>query len=282
VLVIYDGFLTSVFGATIGKLIAGIRVQKLDGSYPDFGLAVRRAFKVLVSGNWLYMFYPVLQLLLWPRLHKDFKETRTTSWDEKAGTVVIQMSLNKTRDLIVGIVGLICLCSTLLVFQFIKQMNKSYIRNVATDQNKISGASGASIESSKNGISGTSGTQGNKNTSTKPAKELSGYENRAWSGNMFDQFDPESVIEKMAKERIPQMSNPRVWQAVKSWQMNYIKYFKNDPSPALYNAVDTVLEGLKDGKGVCVSSPVYLSKEESPPFMPDGGYMLRSDCDNER
>lgn len=282
VLVIYDGLLTSVFGATIGKMIAGIRVQKFDGIYPDFGLAHRRAFNVFVSGNWLYMGYPVLQLLLWPRLHKEFKKTGTTTWDEKAGTVVIQASLNKIRDLIVGIVGLICLCSTLLLVQLIKQQNKSYIREVATDQAKISGANGASTGSSNTGISDANDTQENKKTSTKPKKELFGYEKRAWSGNMFDQFDPESVIEKKAKERIPQMSNQRVWQAVKSWQMNYIQYFKDDPSPALYKAVDDVLEGLKDGKGVCVSSPVYISKEHAPPIMPDGGYMLRSDCDNER
>lgn len=170
VLVIYDGLLTSVFGATIGKMIAGIRVQKVDGSYPDFGLAVRRAFNVLVSGNWLYTFYPVSQLFLWPRLYKEFKKTGTTTWDEKAGTVVIQMSLNKTRDLIVGIVGLICLCSTLLVFQFIKQMNKSYIREVATDQTKISGASGASIESSKR----NKPAAGNEKAGSAPQKETRG------------------------------------------------------------------------------------------------------------
>lgn len=97
VLVIYDGLLTSVFGATIGKMISGIRVQKLDGSYPDFGLALRRGYNVLVSGNWLYTFYPVSQLFLWPRLHKKFKETGTTSWDAKAGTEVIRISNNEFR-----------------------------------------------------------------------------------------------------------------------------------------------------------------------------------------
>ena len=128
VLVIYDGLLTSVFGATIGKMIAGIRVQKLDGSYPDFGLALRRAYNVLVSGNWLYMFYPVSQLFLWPRLHKEFKKTGTTSWDEKAGTEVIRTSNNEFRRFLAGALGVLCFISTLLIVQVIKQLNKKVIR----------------------------------------------------------------------------------------------------------------------------------------------------------
>ncbi len=53
----YKIFFIGKFGATPGKMVAGIKVIRPDGSAPGFGLAAGRAFAEIISGIILYVGY---------------------------------------------------------------------------------------------------------------------------------------------------------------------------------------------------------------------------------
>ena len=133
-LVFYDATLTTIFGATIGKWIAGIKVRRSDGTKSDFSNSLRRALSVFASGNGLYLFYPIVSAFAWWNARKELLQSGVAKWDRNCDTVVTQGHSNNLRNIIVGIIGLSCLCASVLVIQIIKQTNKSFIREATIDQ----------------------------------------------------------------------------------------------------------------------------------------------------
>lgn len=53
---------------------------------------------------------------------------------------------------------------------------------------------------------------------SKSQDDLKPYEKRAWSGNIYDQFDSAVDIERRARRHDPRLNNPRAWDAVMAWQ----------------------------------------------------------------
>lgn len=101
----------------------------------------------------------------------------------------------------------------------------------------------------------------------------------AWSGNPFDKFDDETKIAVRASQ-FPQLREPRAWAAVLAWQQSNMRADKSPANEALYNAVGTVLDGLKDNKGVCRPGQIEIvSATQASNSMPAGTQFTLLDCD---
>lgn len=102
---------------------------------------------------------------------------------------------------------------------------------------------------------------------------------RDWSENPFDKFD--SVNEILARARqFPQLNEPRAWAAVLAWQESNMRVDKNPANEALYYAVGTVLDGLRDNKGVCRPGQVEIvSAAQASKSFPAGTLLTLLECD---
>ena len=111
------------------------------------------------------------------------------------------------------------------------------------------------------------------------AAEALPYEQRAWSGNVFDQFDSVQAIETKARS-IAEINEQRAWAAVVAWQAAFMATDGKKANVALYMAVDTVLEGLKASRGVCRPGEIMtVSAEQANQSMPAGTQWIMDDCD---
>lgn len=104
------------------------------------------------------------------------------------------------------------------------------------------------------------------------------YEKRAWSGNSSDQFDSVEDIERQARKHDPRLNDPRAWDAVRAWQLWHMREQK--ANVALYMAVDTVLEGLKENKGICRPGNIStVDVAHADNVFPAGTVLVQIDCD---
>ncbi len=124
---------------------------------------------------------------------------------------------------------------------------------------------------------------------TEPAKRsqidefldgaLKNAQTATWSGNPFDQFDGVDEIAARARQ-FPQLSDPRAWAAVLAWQQSNMQVDKSPANKALYYAVGTVLDGLKDNKGVCRPGQVEIvSAAQASTSFPAGTQLTLLECD---
>jgi len=98
-----DAALMALFGTTPGKLLAGIRVETLDGRRVGQEAFARNA-RVYIDGLWLGL--PLLNLIGMSRARNRLLEEGATRWDEKAGTRVVERGSNELRTAAVAILAL--------------------------------------------------------------------------------------------------------------------------------------------------------------------------------
>ena len=79
-----DVALTSFLGVSVGRLLTGIRVARLDGGRPGPWRALLRTMLVFVTG-WAGLL--VVTIILW--LDRDSEMLRRLWWDAAAGTHLI-------------------------------------------------------------------------------------------------------------------------------------------------------------------------------------------------
>lgn len=114
---------------------------------------------------------------------------------------------------------------------------------------------------------------------TSNVAETLPYERRAWSGNVFDQFDSVQAIEAKARS-IPQLNEQRAWAAVIAWQAYFMGSGGKEANVALYMAVDGVLEGFKSHRGICRPGEIVtVDAAHASPDIPAGSQFVTDACD---
>ena len=129
ILILYDAFLTSAFGKTIGKAMFGIRVARVTGENLPFSVAWNRAFKVWAYGNSGYFVFPVLTLMAWWSARRGIQKTGTSSWDVAADSCVTQSNIGSFRNVLVTAFGVLCFVSAITISAAVKYTNKKVIKD---------------------------------------------------------------------------------------------------------------------------------------------------------
>jgi hypothetical protein len=89
--------LVSGFGATIGKLLLGLRIRAIDGSKVGVLLATHRTFAVWVAVLWAFF----ASLGPWSRSEPRWpRGSEEATWDELLGTRVFEAQLRVHRPIL--------------------------------------------------------------------------------------------------------------------------------------------------------------------------------------
>ena len=294
ILILYDAFLTSAFGKTIGKALFGIRVARVTGENLPFNVAWNRAFKVWAYGNSGYFVFPVLTLMTWWSARRGIQKTGTSSWDVAADSCVTQSNIGSFRNVLVTAFGVLCFVSAITISAAVKYTNKKVIKDsvIPTAEKSVPNNSSGGIDFSYHPEqpktdSTTPSTSGpwmafRKQEVLDSIKDgTAGYAIRAWSGNAFDQFDSVEQITQKALSHDVRLRDSRVWSAVQAWQNILISVEDLDPNEALYQAVDSVLLGLKENNICYPNTDFDVQKiEETNGRKPKRGgkYIIFSKC----
>lgn len=132
VMVLWDSFWVSRYGATPGKMLFGLIIRDKNGEVPSWKIAKTRATAFLGQGLYYTIFFPLLQILglisAWRRRND------AQPWDKVLGTQVLQSSIGVTHRLIVRAIAVVLILSTFLAMQIFKQVYKQEIRNQIIQQ----------------------------------------------------------------------------------------------------------------------------------------------------
>lgn len=101
---VLDAAVLSLTGGSIGKLLAGIRLETMNGERPSLETALRRNLILWTRGLWLGL--PLLVLIGYSKAYGDVQADGRTVWDEATGTVVADGSGNELRTVLVGAVAI--------------------------------------------------------------------------------------------------------------------------------------------------------------------------------
>jgi uncharacterized RDD family membrane protein YckC len=104
---VLDAVVQSAFGSTPGRALMGIRVEMLNRQRLSLGTALARAVRVWCFGAALGI--PIAALFTYKVNFDKLKQGCLTSWDEKLGTRVHQVSTSPARTWIVGILTVMML-----------------------------------------------------------------------------------------------------------------------------------------------------------------------------
>lgn len=83
-----ETILLRALGTTPGKWICGLRVQKVEGTRPNFGDAARRSFGLWWRG--IGFGIPIILLGEAYAAYRELGRTGSVAWDRNAGTRVVQ------------------------------------------------------------------------------------------------------------------------------------------------------------------------------------------------
>jgi len=100
-------------GTTPGKLIFGISVLRVDGKKLSYGVALKRAFLVLIQGQGFYI--PLVSIFTQLFAYIRLKKTATTLWDKSVGSVVT----HKKWSVIKAIASVVVVFMILLITNFL-------------------------------------------------------------------------------------------------------------------------------------------------------------------
>ena len=85
-------------GSSIGKWLFGLRVVNNDGTAKISGRTSAKRAHALLRSLWYLILYPYVTFYFAASAEKRFLNTGTTTWDGKAGTVVIGKNIGKVRQ----------------------------------------------------------------------------------------------------------------------------------------------------------------------------------------
>ncbi len=81
-----DAAIQALFGQTVGKAVAGIRVETMAHARLTFGQALRRNAEMYIRG--MILGIPLITIIGFWNSYKDLKAGRLTSWDRDLSTRV--------------------------------------------------------------------------------------------------------------------------------------------------------------------------------------------------
>ncbi len=126
VLIFYDSWFLSKYGATPGKAIFGIRVISFRSRQLTWVESNARAIDQLKSGLYFMFFFPTLQILgaiaAWRR-HDDQQP-----WDRQVGSVVVQKPINYVRYNATAMLAFILILSVVVIDGAAKSLLKQQRR----------------------------------------------------------------------------------------------------------------------------------------------------------
>lgn len=120
-----DALILAVFGTTPGKLLAGIRVETLDGR-PIGALALRRNLRVYVNGMFLGL--PLLSFFAMVRARDRLLNEDMTSWDEELGTRVVDRGSNELRTVAVAVLAIALQIGSVFFARFLETREPEWER----------------------------------------------------------------------------------------------------------------------------------------------------------
>lgn len=225
------------YGTTIGKSILRVRLSHKQ-STPRRSLDVwqlyQRSMNVWLRG--LGIGLPFVSMITQLVGYRNLKSRGETSWDRDGGYTVTHGKVGYVRG---GFATIFILFAVTL-----SVMLNGHENRAASPQSQQPSA--GNIDDQIEPPGGTSPQR----LQSATQHELKPYEKRAWSGNRLDQFNSVEDIERQAREHDPRFNDPRAWGAVVAWQLVNMDW-GSAANVALYIAVDTVLDGFKENKGVC-------------------------------
>ncbi len=248
-----DACVVGLFGNSLGKALLGITVHHKDGRKPGFHDILKRNLYVWIDGYWtaLIPFVSWIPMLI---AYRDLRgEKGETKWDAALGYEVRRGSVNVGQ--IVGFAVAFCFAWGVVLsvskYQTGKQaLNEEVFRSVKA---------------------GTSKTE----SSFTYLDE--GHPNR-WGPWMAQRSVEE--IARVAKEYEPRLNDSRAWSAVVAWQQITMQLWNTPANDAMYQAINTVLDGLKKNHGVCRPGKITtISAADATEGLPAGSQLVMHECD---
>ncbi|QWD95050.1 RDD family protein [Polynucleobacter sp. MG-Unter2-18] len=132
VIILWDAFWISRYGATPGKMLFGLTIKDKSGKTPSWGAAKTRAIGFLGQGLHYTIFFPLLQIF--GLISSWRRRDEVQPWDRALGTQVLQSSLGVAHRLIVRVIAVVLILSTVLVMQVLMQVYKQEMRNQIVEQ----------------------------------------------------------------------------------------------------------------------------------------------------
>lgn len=255
---ILEPIVVSDTGTTIGKTAFNIRLSHDQSSAQSSKMNLRdlyrRSFEVWLRGMGIGL--PLVSTITQIVSYRNLKAQGVTSWDRDGGFTVTHGKIGYLR-------GILLTALLFILFAII-----------AANGTRSGHAENATSEA---GLSGGTPPQ---NHASPAQQDLKPYEKRAWSGNMLDQFGSVDEIERKAREHDPRLNNPRAWAAVRAWQFAFMDAWGTAANVALYQAVDSVLEGFNENRGVCRPGGVFtVNAKSASKDLAVGTKLVVQDCD---
>lgn len=280
----YEAVTVSLFGTTIGKATFGLRISAEDGRLLELKTAFRRAFWAWASGNACYFAFPVATAFFWWRGYKALTTTGSTSWDDKVGSTVTQSTIGSFRFLLGASLSVFLLLIGLIISNLNKHALKHELKaetNVFDqfDEEKPSPSFTYLDEKPGQAVAPKGGLA--------PAGKALSVQDflKPYTGSHpgWGSFEVERSTEEMArvaKELEPRLNDLRVWAAVIAWQRITMQLWHTPANDALYQAVNTVLDGMKNNHGVCRPGKITtIGTADATEGFPAGSQIVTQECD---
>lgn len=124
----YEVYCLSKFGATLGKMALGLRVEnKNHEPLLSKEEAKARTTRLLRDGLCFMFFFPWLQIFA--TISAWRRRDGTQPWDGACGSTVLQKHINPIRSLLFKILGLFLVIALVLTVQTVKEMEKRQLRD---------------------------------------------------------------------------------------------------------------------------------------------------------
>jgi uncharacterized RDD family membrane protein YckC len=109
-IMVADALVLALFGTTLGKLIAGIRVEPLKGKRISVGAALMRNAELYVKGLALGM--PIVCLFTYTQGYNTVSDRQRPSWDKRTSVRVVDRGSNTFRVVVIGVMAVLLIASS--------------------------------------------------------------------------------------------------------------------------------------------------------------------------
>ncbi len=280
----YEAVAVSLFGTTIGKAIFGLRISADDGGLLELKSAFRRAFWAWASGNACYFFFPAATVFFWWRGYKVLTTTGGTSWDDKAGSTVTQSTIGSFRFLLGASVSVFLMLGSLILSNLNKQALKQELRAQTNYFDPFEVSQPPKTQSVR--LIPFTGKLDEDYGAPQPPRTQSAqdvfnpYTDKHPGWGSWMAYRSTDEMTRIARESEPRLNDPRAWSAVVAWQRITIQLWNTSANDAMYQAINTVLDGLNENHGVCRPGKITtIAVADATEGFPAGSQLVMHECD---
>lgn len=108
-----DALIVALFGTTLGKAIAGIRIEPEQGKRISVGAALRRNAELYVKG--LALGIPLICLYTYTQGYNVVSDRKRPSWDERNAVRVVSRGSNTFRVALLGVVTVLIIAGSAIL-----------------------------------------------------------------------------------------------------------------------------------------------------------------------